>query len=146
MTSEPTPEWITEIESEHSELRRYLETLESKLLATPANPVEWGVGVRETVDSIVLLLEKHFAREEAALSPDAAQGLFPELAAKLAVLNRHHPRLLAAFREAAGQAALPDLDAQKAAEVVRRLRDSIDAMREHELSETELFDLVRLPA
>jgi Hemerythrin HHE cation binding domain len=145
MVKKPDPAWIGEIEVEHAQLRGLLSALEDKLGATESSPVAWAARVRESLDVIVPLLARHFAREEAALAPDAAAAVFPKLAKSLGALNQHHPRLLAAFRDSAGLAGAPDLDAERVAEVTRRLRASIAAMREHERAETELFDLIDLP-
>ncbi|MBK9000518.1 MAG: hemerythrin domain-containing protein [Myxococcales bacterium] len=145
MVAEPKPEWIERIEAEHAQLRQLLEALEAKLGADESSPVAWGASVCETLDAIIPVLERHFAREEAAIAPDAAASVFPKLAQNLGILNRHHPRLLAAFRDAAGLLGTPDLDAEKVEEVTRRVRASIEAMRDHERAEAELFDLVELP-
>ena len=145
MSAEPKPEWIVQIEREHAHLRTLLSTLEGKIGEGTLVTGAWIASVTDTLDAILPLLEQHFAREEAALAPDAAVAVFPKLAQKLGVLNQHHPRLIGAFREARAACADRELDAAEAAEVTRRLRATITAMQEHERAETELFALVELP-
>jgi hypothetical protein len=145
MSAEPKPEWIEQIEREHAQLRTLLSTLDGKIGPGANITSAWSVSVRDTLDAILPLLEEHFAREEAALAPDAAEVVFPKLAERLGILNQHHPRLIGAFREARAACVDRDLSAEEAGEITRRLRATIEAMHDHERAETELFALVELP-
>lgn len=145
MSAEPKPEWIDQIEREHAQLRTLLSTLDGKIGPGANISGAWSASVRDTLDAILPLLEQHFAREEAALAPDAAAAVFPKLAEKLGILNQHHPRLIGAFREARAACHDRELSADEAGEITRRLRTTIEAMHEHERAETELFALVELP-
>jgi ferritin-like protein len=139
--AEPKPEWIEQIEQEHAQIRTLLATLEGKVGEDVQTTRSWGASVRATLETLVPLLQQHFSREEAALTPHAAASVFPKLAERLSVLNQHHPQLLAAFVDAKVACAVPALDPARAADIARRLRATIDALREHERAETELFAL-----